>query len=71
MDIYVFDFFLIPTVGSSSEILVKIFSFKVLFLLLVVSVFEKAVNGSGGILWEEEDETLHKGGTVASLGHRA
>lgn len=63
--------FLTPTVGSNSEILVKILPFKVLFLLLVVSVFEKAINGSGGILCEEEDKTLHKGRTVASLGHRA
>lgn len=53
--------FLIPTIGPSSEIWGKMSPFKVLLLLLVFCMFEKAVYWSGGILWEEVDKILHKG----------
>lgn len=56
--IYVFDF-LIPTVGSSSETPMKMSPFKV--LLLLFAVFEKAVNGSGGILWERRTRLFTRG----------
>lgn len=39
----------------------KMSPFKVLLLLLVFCMFEKAVNGPGGILWEEDDKIIHKG----------
>lgn len=50
-----------PTIGSSSEILVKMSPFKVLLRLPMFCMFEKALNSSGGILWEEDDKVLHKG----------
>lgn len=58
---YMFLIFLLPSVDSRSEILVKMSPFKVLLLLLVFCMFEKAVSESCGILREEEKKILHKG----------